>query len=123
MVNIVTYGTLNLGSDEVIRVSVSTGLSINTVETFNAFAITNPGVISPLKFRIETKIRKNSTVKYNNWMNEINLRPIKNLTVFKIIYSDCYFTSIDIVASELNIDGDLLWFDMNLEFIQNVNFS
>lgn len=123
MFNPITYGTLTITSEELIKIRMNASVKINEVDTFNLYTITNPGNVSPFVWQIDTKIRKNSTTKFLAWCDEIQLRPMKNLTIFARTYQDIYLTGLDITASEIAPNGDLLWFDMNLRFTQNVNFG
>jgi hypothetical protein len=121
--DIVKYGTLIITSEELTRIRMSGNLSIKEVETFNNFRITNPGSISPFKWELDVKIRKDSTTKFLAWTGRIQSRVMSSLVIFNRTYPEIYLTNLEITANELNINGDLLWFDMSLSFIQNVNFT
>lgn len=121
--NAITYGTLPITSEELLTIRVSCSLKINEVDTFNAYTITSPGNISPIRWTISAKIRKDATTKFNNWLNEVQTRPLKTLNIFKLNYPEVYLTNVDVTATEINLDGDVLWFDMQLQFTQNINFA
>jgi hypothetical protein len=122
-VDIVKYGTLAITSEELINIRMSANLNVKEIETFNNFRITNPGSISPFKWEFQTKIRKDSTTKFLAWTSRIQSRTMSSLIVFTRTYPEIYLTNLEITANELNSNGDLLWFDMSLSFVQNVNFA
>ena len=119
----VTYGTQAINSDELVSIRMSTDFKINTIDTFNGFAITTPANMSGFTWVVNAKFRKDTTTKFLAWCNEIQTRPMKTIGIFNRTYPKVYLTSLDLTATELNSDGDILFFDLQLTFIQNVNFT
>lgn len=122
MTTILTYGTVTLDGSEILNVKLSTGLQIEENDTFNPKVVTQPGNIKPITFDISASIRKNTSAKFDTWLNLILTRPLENLIVYNRNFGLTYFNSLDITSTELEKNGDVLFFDMELSFTQNVNF-
>ena len=117
-----TYGTLTLLSTEVIKFSCNRSFKINTMETVSLSEITQPGNLSPITFQVSAIIRDNSTTKFNSWLNKVSEKPLETFTFLSRTWNNTYLTAVDIDSAELDTFGDILRFDMSLNFMVNQNF-
>lgn len=122
MTTILTYGTTTLDGSEILKVNLSIGLDIEENSVFNPKIVTQPGSINPLKFDISASIRKNTSAKFDIWLNLIQTRPLENLTIYNRNFGLSYFNKLEITSTDLDKTGDVIFFDMDLSFTQNVNF-
>lgn len=117
------YGDLFINSSELISVRFSRNMSINEINTFNYQTLTTPGNCSPLKITAKVKIRLEASDRFQEWSLAIAVLNFKTLYVLTRPYTECYLTNVDIEIADMDEDGNVLFFDMDLEFVQNLNFS
>lgn len=117
-----TYGTLTLHSSEIISFEFGREFQINTLETVALMEITQPGNLSPISFTVNTTIRDNASTKFTTWTNKLAEKPIEALTFLNRSWGNYYLSNVNITSAELDDVGDVLRFDMRVEFMGNQNF-
>lgn len=119
---IFSYGTLQLNSGEIKKARFNKKITISSMETLAFTEITESGSLSATRFTLEATVDKNATGRFTEWLVMIARRPTENLTVFARNWGNFLIENVDITATDIAPDGDILAFDLFCSFTQYINF-
>lgn len=117
-----TYSTLTLSSTELIKVSYRRQFKVEQQSTVAQLQLTQPGNLTAPDITVTAIIRDNASTKFNAWTAKLAEKPWEGLTLLNRNWGNCFLTSVDITTEELDEVGDILRFEMSLDFVVNQNF-
>lgn len=114
---------LNLDSSEITNLRISRAMQVNTQDTLSLYEITQAGVLRAQRISIDVALRKNAYIRFDDWLNKFNQKPLEKLIILNRDWGDYHFENINFTIDSLDGDGQLLETKMTIDFIQNINFS
>jgi hypothetical protein len=123
MANIFTFDTLNLDSSEITNIKISRNKQVNINETLSLYEITQSGVLKAYRISVDTVLRKNAYLRFDEWINKFGQKPVEQLTMLSRIWGDYHFESIDFDIDSVDDVGQIIELKMTLQFIQNIDFT
>jgi hypothetical protein len=123
MPTVCTYGSLTIDSSELIDIQYSQDFDITSIPTISLTEITQPGNLRSIEINITARFDNDARIKFDLWRLKLAEKSLDNLTIFTTNLGEFYLTSFSASVNELDDLGDILRFDSQISFKQNINFG